>query len=815
MSNSGCKKHILTATTLLGGTALTTILTATAAQAVCVPSLTPTLVTVNCVGTTNLPAPITFTTPASVNVVLGSDGNPASVSYTTTSAAAVALTQTGPAGTSSSVDTGNVGTPSSITGATSGISITSTGGGSILIGQSSAGGNGLNANVTGNNGRGISATAALTGPVNITTAAGASVTGTQEGILASVASGPANVIFNGNVTTLIPGSYYDVVVTSTGGGAITVGGAGNSTAGGISASGSGTTGGITIQGTGNTTDVLNGPGILARLTNAANNSAIQINRSGSIYGYFDGIVASTAGSGPVTISTSNSVTGAGGYGINTSAAGGITTINIGAASSVTGTSGSIKVASSGAGSATVNNFGSINGLITATGPLTINNAGSFNIASGSATNVQTATTYNGQGGNLTVGVKASTQTADLLRVTNLSGNSTLTVVPLGGTTFISNPITFITANNVAAGTTVTSTNSGIINYSIGTRPDAAIPGATDYTVFSTLNTSKTSATPAGIDAIITALNTGFFQNASAFVAEPPDPANNQINGGPWIRVSGGRNDVSGVATAANPGGATLAPTKVRTDFNGFQTGIDLGVANVEGTGWNTHIGVTAGQVMLGVNDLVSTSVSSQTQVPFVGIYGALTGHNFFADLQVREDFYNMKLNNPAANLGGTNLAGKAFAINASAGYRFDLPGSWFIEPSGAFMYSRLRVDSLPLGLGGGTTAYLVFNSFQSAIGRVGLRAGTTYVLDSFQLALQPFVTASVWREFAGNTNTNFTTGTAIVPLSVTRVGTFGQVGIGVSGQVLKTGLIGFIRGDYRFGDHINGYALVGGLRYQF
>jgi RNA 3'-terminal phosphate cyclase len=133
------------------------------------------------------------------------------------------------------------------------------------------------------------------------------------------------------------------------------------------------------------------------------------------------------------------------------------------------------------------------------------------------------------------------------------------------------------------------------------------------------------------------------------------------------------------------------------------------------------------------------------------------------------------------------------------------------------MYSDLHMDSLRISLDstGVSAAYLVFNPIQSALGRAGVRIGTTYVLDSFELALQRFATGSVWHEFAGNTHTTFATPVTAVPLSVTRVGTFAQLGVGVSGQVLNSGFIGFVRSDYRVGENISGYALVAGLRYQF
>jgi hypothetical protein len=459
------------------------------------------------------------------------------------------------------------------------------------------------------------------------------------------------------------------------------------------------------------------------------------------------------------------------------------------------------------------------GIFNVTGPLTgsiiptFNNSGTLSFVNGQTTTTTlAATTLNSQGGALAIDVSPNANTADKLNVLGLSGATSVQIHVIGGGGIINTPIPFLTAINLAPGATVTPANAGpsLIDYRVVQIGDT-------FDLISSLNTSKASATPAGIDAVVNALNTGFFQNASPFIAEPPDPERNQINGGPWIRFAGGQNDVSAQTAAQNPTGVATAPSKVRTNFNGFQTGVDLGVANVEGTGWNTHLGVTAGQVLINTSDLINANISSQSQVPFVGLYGAVTGHGFFGDIQVREDFYDLSLDNTAANLANANLDGKALAANASAGYRFDLPASWFIEPSGAFIYSRLHMDSLRVSLdsSGGGGASLDFNPFTSLLGRLGARVGTTYVLDHFDLALQPFVAGSVWREFAGDTFTNFVTPNAAVPLTVSRIGTFGQVGLGVSGQVLKTGMLGFVRADYRFGENVSGYGLVAGLRYQF
>ena len=52
-------------------------------------------------------------------------------------------------------------------------------------------------------------------------------------------------------------------------------------------------------------------------------------------------------------------------------------------------------------------------------------------------------------------------------------------------------------------------------------------------------------------------------------------------------------------------------------------------------------------------------------------------------------------------------------------------------------------------------------------------------------------------------------------LSTSRVGTYGQFGLGVAGQIIDTGWLGYARVDYRTGENIEGVSGNIGLRYQF
>ena len=108
-----------------------------------------------------------------------------------------------------------------------------------------------------------------------------------------------------------------------------------------------------------------------------------------------------------------------------------------------------------------------------------------------------------------------------------------------------------------------------------------------------------------------------------------------------------------------------------------------------------------------------------------------------------------------------------------------------------------------------------FRNFDSVLGRLGVQVGRTIaVTDRF--AVQPFITGAVWHEFEGDTVARFSDPSGLFDqINTTRVGTFGQVGVGMSAQLVPVGFTAFIRGDFRFGDKLNGQVGTAGLRYSF
>ena len=331
------------------------------------------------------------------------------------------------------------------------------------------------------------------------------------------------------------------------------------------------------------------------------------------------------------------------------------------------------------------------------------------------------------------------------------------------------------------------------------------------------------------------MSTAFLsQQGSAFVSAPSDPKPDQPGGGVWIRSVGGEvtNKFSNTATG-NVNAGIFNPVlgtdanfnctgSVKSTFVGAQVGQDISRLNVGG--WNLHLGTTAGYLSSRASD--SAGGSTNFEVPFLGVYAVATKGRFFADVMVRDEFYSATLTNTTVGLFGQQIGARGLSVSMSTGYNFALANNWFIEPSAGFIWSRTRVDDFAVSggvIGNGIVSTYTTTPIESQIGRLSLRAGTTF--SSGNMIWQPFASVSVFREFAGNVQASQASLNAVafgvIPLSLTgaysttRVGTYGQVSAGIAAQVANTGWLGFARVDYRHGDNIDGWTGNAGLRYQF
>ncbi|MGO4870262.1 MAG: beta strand repeat-containing protein [Roseiarcus sp.] len=456
------------------------------------------------------------------------------------------------------------------------------------------------------------------------------------------------------------------------------------------------------------------------------------------------------------------------------------------------------------------------------GATSVTNSGLITTINGNVvTNVATiAGGYVGSGGQIDLAaslVNTSAVRANVVDITGAaSGTTTIVLTNVGNSVLFSTPIPLINVSGAVSGSpfvlSAADAGGGLISYSI------VQESAGHFDLVSNLNVPSLASVGGGVGAAITSATTGFFQGASAFVSTPQNAKPNQVDGGVWMRSADGVNTDRSTAQLAIGTATSSSSLQTETHFAGVQVGSDLGVFNIQNSGWNAHAGVTGGEYDTSSSEQDGSATTSNFRVPFVGIYGALSGYGFFADAQIRHDSWYGDVSNATAGLANARLDGEGFAASTSMGYNYRFDNGFFVEPSAGFSYTRATFNSLTVLPGSASNNQLAVGPVVSDLGRLGLRFGDTWMEGAW--ALQPYFVTSVWHEFAGSIPGEFTQSTTgqptfTAPLTVSRVGTFGQFGLGVSAQILNTGWSGFVRGDYRTGEEIRGSTITGGLRYQF
>jgi opacity protein-like surface antigen len=356
--------------------------------------------------------------------------------------------------------------------------------------------------------------------------------------------------------------------------------------------------------------------------------------------------------------------------------------------------------------------------------------------------------------------------------------------------------------------------------------------------------ANVSASVGTLVASINSVNTAFLTQSSALIGSPANPQADQQGGGVWARGVGGHLSVGTTATAGNivfgtpqPGSITCN-TRTLEDFAGVQVGTDIARLNV--SGWNLHAGTTVGYLGSKTQDATAglnppANFRDGLQIPFAGFYGAASYGGFLVDAQVRGDLFQNNVSDDTNGLSGQRFNARGISVTGNVAYNQNLGGHWFIEPSAGIIWSRTRVDSLnvpgtgiagmPVGPGFVPPWLLTVNDIDSVLGRLSVRFGTS--MTSGNMVWQPFASASAFHEFRGGVTSSLSSNfaalgpafAALPALSSTvttgGLGTYGQFGLGIAVQSVDTSWIGYLRGDYRTGDNIEGWSLNGGVRYQF
>jgi opacity protein-like surface antigen len=356
--------------------------------------------------------------------------------------------------------------------------------------------------------------------------------------------------------------------------------------------------------------------------------------------------------------------------------------------------------------------------------------------------------------------------------------------------------------------------------------------------------SSAISTAMNLGAALNTANIAFLTQSTAFVGNPSSPLPDQAGGGVWIRGVGGADDIKSGSTTTLTGSISTihfsasanadCTSKIHENFAGIQAGQDIARLNVEG--WNLHVGTTAGEIgtngseIGGVGAVGGAAFTNNVKVPFFGMYAAATKGGFIADAIVRGDFFQADLNSPALNITDQNLNARGITIGGSVAYHYKFPQSnWFVEPSAGLIYSRVHVDAfnwggIPGPLGSDIQGTTQLNDIMTTTGRLGVRFGEDIAWGN--VIWQPFAAVSVWSDFGATITGNFAS-CANLPIltncaaegtgnfTAQGIGTYGQYSVGVVGQIVNTGWLGFARADFRDGERIEGWDATGGIRYQF
>ncbi|MDX2203162.1 MAG: autotransporter outer membrane beta-barrel domain-containing protein [Hyphomicrobiaceae bacterium] len=413
----------------------------------------------------------------------------------------------------------------------------------------------------------------------------------------------------------------------------------------------------------------------------------------------------------------------------------------------------------------------------------------------------------------------------------------------------------------------------------GTPPGAIVPGFA-------LQNQFPLGVGASLNAVVSTMNTvntAFLSPSSSFVSARGNAQADQLGGGVWGRAVVGTVETQATTTSTVDNsraratgfdglpkpltpvtGTGTCKGELQETYGGYQFGFDLAKLNIGNNGGNAHFGLTAGYISSHTKDttpgavfektlsdapgttyLLSSpagSFSANTQVAFAGLYGAFTQGNFSADLQLRHDLYLMRLSDPLNGLADQSLTASGVSAGANLTYRLPLPANWFLEPSAGAIWSRVQVGSIQTPgsatFGSINTGAVNIDDIDSVLGRVSLRMGTTII--SGETAWQPFVTGSVFHEFAGAATAKSTIGgpvdsniactiapcpasgyylndkrDQVMTTSTSRIGTFFQLGVGTAVSFGNSGWLAYGRLDYRGGESLQGYSGNAGLRYSW
>ncbi|WP_425073511.1 beta strand repeat-containing protein, partial [Sagittula sp. S175] len=401
--------------------------------------------------------------------------------------------------------------------------------------------------------------------------------------------------------------------------------------------------------------------------------------------------------------------------------------------------------------------------------------------------------------------------------------------------------------NIAAPVTLVESTGGTTAGLSATLTGLPVGGSYTYSLQNTGTQVQLTATPnlafggvvSGVAATQSLISTVVNRPSSALVTPLVSPGDDPCAVGTWGRVTGGKAKASLGTTSVNTG--ISATNDIDLSYGGVQMGIDNSCSGGYYNGWDlaygamlgTNMGKTTLPVSLGST---STTIKSDFDQLFGGVYLSAAKGNWFGDINLRTDKTTYKLSETNTfGLGGLGLSSQKFdsrgrTVSGSLSYSHTLNQEKNIRlvPTLGFSLSKITTDSISIENDPTTTAddaVLQIGDITQKIGYLGATIAQTKVQPSGDAALTYFATGTYFKDFGDDLKSTFTVTSTGAQQSLVseNLDGFGELSFGVNYTKIMSGqgalparqMDASIRADTRFSDQLDSWGLTAQVRLQF
>jgi hypothetical protein len=375
--------------------------------------------------------------------------------------------------------------------------------------------------------------------------------------------------------------------------------------------------------------------------------------------------------------------------------------------------------------------------------------------------------YVGAGGQFTADFNTGTALADTFRITGSATGATNVALNRNGIGFLAGgflPIVTVVPGAVAQTffSTTPFATTGFLLESFGQNPTSN----TQWGIVQSVNPFASDL--GGIAALGAAASRTLDEPASSFATRKHDASPSQKQFGMWLRGGAGETNQDLATTLSTGGFSQSTNTRFNMSHEMLQVGVDYGILNMAGNGWNLHVGLTGGRFDAGAKRFGSSS-NIQLEGSFVGGYAFVTNNALTIDAAIRREERDYKFISPAL-LGGPdiqNTSGEATIGSIHVSYRFGQDTGLQLTPQLGYSFGDSEINPFAID------ALSTFNAGEDKkqIGQAGVMLSYRGSAENGKLRVEPFAGVAALQNssrranasvlFAGTSPTTFNVDTIV------------------------------------------------------